>query len=143
MNQSVSMGTYAIDPMPELQGLNWYEILTGVEKTLVRITARTHVLSLVVIVYPKHRAVRKWWAEYLESMGEWEQAMQFYETAKDYYSLVRILCFNGNIERAVEVAEESGSKAAAYHLARRLSIENGVCSTYLRVLHCMHGLPHR
>ena len=71
------------------------------------------------------------------------KAMQFYETAKDYYSLVHILCFNGNIERAVEVAEESGSKAAAYHLARRLSIENGVCSTYLSLLHCMHGLPHR
>ena len=53
--------------------------------------------------------------------------MQFYETAKDHYSLVRILCFNGNLERAVEVAEESGSRAAAYHLARRLSMENEVC----------------
>ena len=59
-------------------------------------------------------------------MGELEQAMQFYETANDYYSLVRILCFNGQIARAIEVAEESGCKAAAYHLARRLSMESGV-----------------
>jgi len=60
-------------------------------------------------------------------MGEWEQAMQFYETAKDYYSLVRLLCFNGSVERAVEVVEESGSKAAAYQLARRLSMDDEVC----------------
>ena len=57
-------------------------------------------------------------------MGELEQAIQFYETAKDYYSLVRLLCFTGNLERAVEVVEDSGSKAAAYQLARRLSMEN-------------------
>ena len=61
-------------------------------------------------------------------MGELEQALQFYETANDYYSLVRILCFNGQIARAIEVAEESGCKAAAYHLARRLSMESGVCA---------------
>ena len=79
---------------------------------------------LVLIV--NCRGVRKWWAEYLESMGELEQAMQFYETANDYYSLVRILCFSGQIARAIEIAEESGCKAAAYHLAKRLSMENGV-----------------
>lgn len=71
--------------------------------------------------------MQKWWAEYLESLGEWEQAMQFYETAGDYYSLVRILCFNGEFTKAEEIVEESGCKAAAYHLARRLGAEeNGV-----------------
>ena len=78
-----------------------------------------------------YRGVRKWWAEYLESMGELEQAMQFYETANDHYSLVRILCFSGQIARAIEIAEESGCKAAAYHLAKRLSMENGVRSSYM------------
>ena len=75
------------------------------------------------------RSIRKWWAEYLESLGEWEQALQFYETARDYYSLVRILCFNGQIDKAAEIVEESGDKAAAYHLARRLSVENEVRKT--------------
>ena len=59
-------------------------------------------------------------------MGELEQAMQFYETAKDYFSLVRILCFNGQLDKAAEIVEESGSKAAAYHLARRLSMDTMV-----------------
>ena len=58
--------------------------------------------------------------------------MQFYEMANDFYSVVRILCFSEQIERAVEVAEESGCKAAAYHLARRLSMENGVCGCKTR-----------
>ena len=86
--------------------------------------ASLHVMHNLHINY---RGIRKWWAEYLESMGELEQAMQFYKTANDYYSLVRILCFSGQIARASEIAEESGCKAAAYHLARRLSMENGVC----------------
>ena len=60
--------------------------------------------------------------------------MQFYETAKDYYSVVRILCFNGQIDRAIAVAEESGSKSAAYHLARNLSVENGVRKLTLVIL---------
>lgn len=70
-----------------------------------------------------YRGVRKWWAEYLESMGELEQAMQFYEAAEDYHSIVRILCFNGQTDRAMTLAEESGSRAACYHLARRLGMD--------------------
>ena len=73
-----------------------------------------------------YRGICKWWAEYLESMGEWEQAMQCYDKAQDYYSLVRILCFNGQLDRAAEIAEESGCKVASYHLARRLNVANQV-----------------
>lgn len=62
----------------------------------------------------------------MESLGEWEQAMQCYETAQDYYSVVRILCFNGQLDRAAEITEETECKAAAYHLARRLNVENEV-----------------
>ncbi len=60
--------------------------------------------------------------------------MQFYETANDYYSLVRILCFNGQTSRAAEIVEESGCRAAAYHLARRLSVENDVSFQNRRIL---------
>ena len=59
-------------------------------------------------------------------MGDFEQALQFYELAKDYPSLVRVLCSNGNFERAAEIVEESGSKAAAYQLASRLRMEKEV-----------------
>ena len=98
-------------------------LLYGSRQTGARHYFAPCVLLVIII---DCRGVRKWWAEYLESMGELEQAMQFYETANDYYSLVRILCFSGQIARAIEIAEESGCKAAAYHLARRLSMENGV-----------------
>jgi len=64
-------------------------------------------------------------------MGEWEQAMQCYEVAQDYYSLVRILCFNGQLDKAAEITEETGCKAAAYHLARRLNVENEVKNKHI------------
>ena len=70
--------------------------------------------------------VYKWWASYLESLGEHQQALQFYEVAKDFPSLVRVLCSNGNFERAAEVVEESGSRAAAYLLASRLRMQKEV-----------------
>ena len=47
--------------------------------------------------------MHKWWAEYVESVGDWDTAVQFYEAAKDYLSLVRILCFNGNVQKAIQV----------------------------------------
>jgi intraflagellar transport protein 140 len=67
--------------------------------------------------------VCKWWAGYLESLGECDQALQFYEVAKDFPSLVRVLCSYGNFEKAAEIVEESGSRAAAYQLASRLRTE--------------------
>ena len=55
-------------------------------------------------------------------MGDFDTALQFYEAAKDYLSMVRILCFSDNLQRAIKVVEESGCKAAAYHIARKLSV---------------------
>ena len=46
--------------------------------------------------------------------------------ARDFPSLVRVLCSAGNFERAAQVVEESGSKAAAYLLASRLRMEKEV-----------------
>ncbi len=46
-----------------------------------------------------HRALRKWWAQYMESTGEMDTALQFYEAAQDFLSLVRVYCYCGNLER--------------------------------------------
>ena len=35
------------------------------------------------------QAVKRWWAQYMESTGEMESALHFYTLAKDYLSLVR------------------------------------------------------
>ena len=35
----------------------------------------------------------------MESLGEMEAALQFYEVAKDHFSVVRVLCYLGNIRK--------------------------------------------
>eukprot|EP00057_Strongylocentrotus_purpuratus_P021032 XP_011675506.1 PREDICTED: intraflagellar transport protein 140 homolog [Strongylocentrotus purpuratus] len=71
------------------------------------------------IMKTKDRALRKWWAQYMESTGEMETALQFYEAAQDYLSLVRVYCYCGNLDKAAEIANETGDRAACYHLARQ------------------------
>lgn len=45
------------------------------------------------------RTLWKWWAQYLESQAEMDAALRYYELAQDYFSLVRIHCFQGNIQK--------------------------------------------
>ncbi|KAK2503436.1 LOW QUALITY PROTEIN: hypothetical protein MC885_013257 [Smutsia gigantea] len=61
----------------------------------------------------------RWWAQSLESRAEMEAALHYYELAQDHFSLVRIHCFQGNIQKAAEIANETGNWAASYHLARQ------------------------
>ncbi|XP_028905060.1 intraflagellar transport protein 140 homolog [Ornithorhynchus anatinus] len=67
----------------------------------------------------KDKTLWKWWAQYLESQADMESALRYYELAQDYFSLVRIYCFQGNIQKAAEIANETGNWAASYHLARQ------------------------
>ena len=55
----------------------------------------------------------------MESIGDMDQAVQYYEEAKDYFSLVRVLCFKENLPQASEIASATGDRAACYHLARQ------------------------
>nr|CAB3255295.1 intraflagellar transport protein 140 homolog [Phallusia mammillata] len=71
------------------------------------------------IMKTKDRKLRKWWAQYMESTGDMETAIKFYQQAADPLSLVRVYCYCGNSEKAAEVANETGDKAACYHLARQ------------------------
>lgn len=45
------------------------------------------------------RTLWRWWAQYLESQAEMDAALHYYELAQDYFSLVRIYCFQGNIQK--------------------------------------------
>lgn len=62
----------------------------------------------------------KWWAGYCESIGQYDKARRFYHRAENYFSLVRIACFNREIPRAKNIVEETNNAAAAYYLARYL-----------------------
>ncbi|KAM9372431.1 intraflagellar transport protein 140 homolog [Phaethornis superciliosus] len=66
----------------------------------------------------KDKSLWKWWAQYLESQSDMESALQYYTLAQDYFSLVRIHCFQGNIQKAAEIANETGNWAASYQVAR-------------------------
>ncbi|XP_061850037.1 intraflagellar transport protein 140 homolog isoform X2 [Colius striatus] len=47
----------------------------------------------------KDKSLWKWWAQYLESQSDMDSALQYYTLAEDYFSLVRVLCFQGNIQK--------------------------------------------
>ncbi|NXL86568.1 IF140 protein, partial [Alectura lathami] len=74
----------------------------------------------------KDKILWKWWAQYLESQSNMESALKYYALAQDYFSLVRVHCFQGNIQEAAEIANETGNWAASYHLARRYESENEI-----------------
>ncbi|KAH7979186.1 hypothetical protein HPB49_008610 [Dermacentor silvarum] len=68
----------------------------------------------------------KWWAQYMESIGEMEAALQFYEAARDYLSLLRVHCYFGNVDKACDIANETEDRAACFHLARYLENQDNV-----------------
>lgn len=68
----------------------------------------------------------QWWGQYCESLGHINEALKAYENAKDYYNLVRLLCYTGQTERARTVLashDTNGStsmEAAMLHLGRHM-----------------------
>ncbi|KAK2533522.1 hypothetical protein Q9233_004736 [Columba guinea] len=74
----------------------------------------------------KDKSLWKWWAQYLESQSDMESALKYYDLAQDYFSLVRVHCFQGNIQKAAEIANETGNWAASYHLARQYESQNDI-----------------
>ena len=76
--------------------------------------------------------LRKWWAQYQEFCGEFEQAEKYYKQCQDYLSLgkshlndifanqclVRVFCCLDRIDEADKLANETGDHAACYHMAR-------------------------
>ncbi|KAL0984320.1 hypothetical protein UPYG_G00139910 [Umbra pygmaea] len=67
----------------------------------------------------KDKNIYKWWAQYLESQSDMESALRYYEYAEDFLSLVRVHCYLGNVQKASEIANDTGNRAASYHLARQ------------------------
>lgn len=68
----------------------------------------------------------KWWAQFREGEGDYENAFNYYMKAKDYLSLVRMSCFVKQFEQAAEIVKASGDRAAAFHLGRQLEINGEV-----------------
>eukprot|EP00727_Mastigamoeba_balamuthi_P001236 m51a1_g11109 putative intraflagellar transport protein 140 homolog (1388) ;mRNA; f:71491-76947 len=77
----------------------------------------------------KDSKLLQWRGRFAESVGDFDKALSYYEQAKDYFSLVRIYCFQNRREDAKKVVEQTGDKAAAYHLARQYEDEGNEDST--------------
>lgn len=58
----------------------------------------------------------------MESTGQMDVALRFYEEGGDTLSLVRVLCYLKDVDKATLLAESSGDKAACNHLARSLEL---------------------
>lgn len=64
-------------------------------------------------------ALLKWWAQYCESNGSYDEAIRYYDLAKETLALVRVYCYRGQDEKAAQVCVERQDLAACYHLARQ------------------------
>jgi len=71
------------------------------------------------VMKSKDRKFRKWWAQYMESTGDMDSALKYYKQASDPLSLVRVYSYCGQLDKASEVANETGDRAACFHLARQ------------------------
>lgn len=53
---------------------------------------------------PDQSKLIQWWGQFCESQDNKDQALTAYEKAKDYYNLIRLLCFSGKTNRAKNIA---------------------------------------
>ncbi|DBA01282.1 TPA: LOW QUALITY PROTEIN: hypothetical protein N0F65_001787 [Lagenidium giganteum] len=74
----------------------------------------------------KDRDLWIWWAQFQESQGHFDLAIESYERAKDFLSVVRVLCFKKDFQAAAKVVQASGNRAAAYHLARQFEAHGDI-----------------
>ncbi|KRZ08678.1 Intraflagellar transport protein -like protein [Trichinella zimbabwensis] len=65
-----------------------------------------------------------WWAQFLESRGQLDEAMKAYTKANDICSVIRILCYQGNTKEAINLAETTNDRSAYYQLARHFESTN-------------------
>ena len=78
----------------------------------------------------------KWWGQYCESQADISGALTAYEKARDYYNLVRLLCYIGQSDKAktlinsltTETIDEDNPtrEAAMLHLGRHLEAINPI-----------------
>ncbi|KAJ3244677.1 hypothetical protein HK104_008017, partial [Borealophlyctis nickersoniae] len=71
------------------------------------------------VAVTEDKALRKWYAQYSESHGDFSTALKYYELAEDTLSVVRVLCQCEDLAQARAIAEKTNNPAAFYHIARQ------------------------
>ena len=65
----------------------WEDVISG------------HSKKQPVLQKSNDKELKRWWAQYMESTGEMELALQYYELSEDYLSLVRVYSYCDNLEK--------------------------------------------
>ena len=68
--------------------------------------------------------MKKWYAQYLETLGDLDRATLWYEKAEDKVSLVRLACNNNNVAKAKQICDDAKDKSACFHFAYWLESNN-------------------
>lgn len=74
------------------------------------------------IITRNERDLYRWWAHLAESEGNYREALDAYDKAGDLCSMVKILCFENDIQAARHVVEQSNDPAASFQLAMQLEL---------------------
>ncbi|KAJ3331298.1 hypothetical protein HDU76_003527 [Blyttiomyces sp. JEL0837] len=78
------------------------------------------------VLETKDKTVKKWWAQYEETRGGFQEALKFYGDGDDVLSIVRLYCVSGKMAQAIDLANSSGNPAAAYYIARQYEREEKI-----------------
>jgi intraflagellar transport protein 140 len=68
----------------------------------------------------------RWYASYLESIGDLKGAKNIYNVTNDILSLVRIACSEDDLNTAFNLVRNTSSCSGAYHLARHLEAKGDI-----------------
>lgn len=68
--------------------------------------------------------IKNWHAQYIESTGDMEGALQLYEQAKNTLAMTRLLCYFGREDEVSELVSRTNHSASAYHLAAHYESKN-------------------
>lgn len=66
----------------------------------------------------ENKSSMNWWAAFLESRGEIEKALVYYEKASDYSNIVRILLALNKIEDAKKLTDETKDEGACFLMGK-------------------------
>eukprot|EP01022_Parablepharisma_sp_SALTPOND_P012321 TRINITY_DN1578_c0_g1_i1.p1 TRINITY_DN1578_c0_g1~~TRINITY_DN1578_c0_g1_i1.p1 ORF type:complete len:1534 (-),score=207.16 TRINITY_DN1578_c0_g1_i1:2494-7095(-) len=101
--------------------IKYYE-LSGIGKTEIPRMLWSHGKLDKLEEYIKKKRdpqLYRWWAQYLESKGNTDEAVKFYKLSNDDASLARIACIRDDLTMASKIALDSSDPYAAYHVARK------------------------
>ncbi|KRZ24282.1 Intraflagellar transport protein -like protein [Trichinella pseudospiralis] len=127
--QSLNMQIY-MENICKKQGNYTKQLNNNFEKASVEAIEIPHLITESVSqleAYVQQKQTKytlDWWAQFLESRGQLDEAMKAYTKANDICSVIRILCHQGNTKEAINLAETTNDRSAYYQLARHFESTN-------------------